>query len=72
MRNTVTFMLYNYKHCVRNVTHSVTTLLHDKYFTVFQFKIFLAEKDTFSDNNVRNTGTTTDFQCLGQYILALK
>lgn len=42
--NTVaTFMLYYSIYCVRNVTHSVTTLLH-KYFTVFHFKLLLAER----------------------------
>lgn len=48
MGNTVaTFTLHHCMHCIRNVTHSVTTRPQDKYFTVFYFNIFLAKRTVF-------------------------
>lgn len=47
-----TFMLYYYMYCISKVTHSVTTWLHDMYFTIFWFNIFLPKR-TVSCNNAR-------------------
>lgn len=41
------FTLYYYMYRVRNLTHAVTTLLHDIYFTVFCFNVFWAEMTVF-------------------------